>query len=69
MARSPKSEGTAESKVEELTLGVIPEIRTKLMLNLANPAAAFTNRLRSRPHWLGRTEADSRQDSQFRASR
>jgi pyruvate,water dikinase len=34
-------EGTAEFEVEELDLDDIPETRTKVMLNLANPAAAF----------------------------
>ena len=32
--------GTAEFRVEELDLGSVPETRTKVMLNLANPAAA-----------------------------
>ena len=33
-------EGTADYEVEELALDAIPETRTKVMLNLANPAAA-----------------------------
>ncbi len=34
-------EGTAEYEVEELSLEDIPPTRTQVMLNLANPAAAF----------------------------
>ena len=34
-------EGTADFEVEELDLKLIPETRTKVMLNFANPAAAF----------------------------
>ncbi|SME93523.1 phosphoenolpyruvate synthase [Tistlia consotensis] len=34
-------EGTADFSVEELDLAAIPATRTKVMLNLANPAAAF----------------------------
>jgi pyruvate, water dikinase len=34
-------EGRAEYKVEDLDLGTIPATRTQVMLNLANPAAAF----------------------------
>jgi pyruvate, water dikinase len=34
-------EGTAEFEVEELEFGDIPETGTEVMLNLANPAAAF----------------------------
>ena len=34
-------EGTAEFEVKELDLAGIPSTRTKIMLNLANPAAAF----------------------------
>ena len=34
-------EGTSEFEVEELHLDKIPETRTNIMLNLANPAAAF----------------------------
>jgi pyruvate,water dikinase len=34
-------EGTAEFETEERDLGAIPQTRTKVMLNLANPAAAF----------------------------
>ncbi len=34
-------EGTSEFEVEELHLDTIPETRTNIMLNLANPAAAF----------------------------
>ena len=34
-------EGTAEFTVEELDMTDVPETRTKIMLNLANPAAAF----------------------------
>ncbi len=34
-------EGTADFAAEELDLGAIPATRTKVMLNLANPAAAF----------------------------
>jgi pyruvate,water dikinase len=34
-------EGTAEFEVEALALAEIPATRTKIMLNLANPAAAF----------------------------
>ncbi|MEX0853159.1 MAG: phosphoenolpyruvate synthase [Bauldia sp.] len=34
-------EGTAKFEVEELDLSNIPETRTKVMLNLGNPAAAF----------------------------
>jgi len=33
--------GTADFEVEELDLGTVPETRTRVMLNLANPAAAF----------------------------
>jgi pyruvate,water dikinase len=33
--------GTADFEVEELDLGAVPETRTRVMLNLANPAAAF----------------------------
>jgi pyruvate,water dikinase len=33
--------GTADFEVEELDLGAVPETRTQVMLNLANPAAAF----------------------------
>ncbi|MGO4762256.1 phosphoenolpyruvate synthase [Cupriavidus sp. 2KB_3] len=34
-------EGTADYEVEEIDFGSIPATRTKVMLNLANPAAAF----------------------------
>ncbi len=34
-------EGCAEYKVEELSLDAVPQTRTKVMLNMANPAAAF----------------------------
>jgi len=34
-------EGTAEVDVEELDMSVIPATRTKIMLNMADPAAAF----------------------------
>ena len=34
-------EGIADYDVEEVDFGSIPETRTKVMLNLANPAAAF----------------------------
>ena len=34
-------EGTADYKMEDVDLRDIPETRTKVMLNLANPAAAF----------------------------
>ncbi|SPS00071.1 phosphoenolpyruvate synthase [Cupriavidus taiwanensis] len=34
-------EGTADYDVEEIDFGSIPATRTKVMLNLANPAAAF----------------------------
>jgi pyruvate, water dikinase len=34
-------EGIAEYETEELDLGAIPATRTQIMLNLANPAAAF----------------------------
>ncbi|VVD61382.1 phosphoenolpyruvate synthase [Pandoraea soli] len=34
-------EGTADFEVEEIDFGRIPTTRTKVMLNLANPAAAF----------------------------
>jgi pyruvate,water dikinase len=34
-------EGVAEYEVEELALDLVPRTRTKVMLNLANPAAAF----------------------------
>ena len=34
-------EGVAEFEVEDLDLADIPATRTKVMLNLANPAAAF----------------------------
>ncbi|MBM9593103.1 phosphoenolpyruvate synthase [Roseitranquillus sediminis] len=34
-------EGTADYEVEELRLDDIPETRTRIMLNLANPSAAF----------------------------
>jgi len=34
-------EGQADFKVEELSLDDIPQTRTKVMLNLANPSAAF----------------------------
>jgi pyruvate,water dikinase len=34
-------EGRADYKVEELSLEAVPETRTKIMLNLANPSAAF----------------------------
>ena len=34
-------EGSADVEVTELDLGDVPETRTKVMLNLANPAAAF----------------------------
>ncbi|WP_297970299.1 phosphoenolpyruvate synthase [uncultured Amaricoccus sp.] len=33
--------GTADFTVEELDLGAVPATRTRVMLNLANPAAAF----------------------------
>jgi pyruvate, water dikinase len=33
--------GTAAFEVEEMDLGNVPETRTRVMLNLANPAAAF----------------------------
>ncbi len=33
--------GTADFEVEELDFGAVPETRTRVMLNLANPAAAF----------------------------
>ncbi|TPE51443.1 phosphoenolpyruvate synthase [Amaricoccus solimangrovi] len=34
-------EGTADFEVEDMDLGAVPETRTRVMLNLANPAAAF----------------------------
>ena len=34
-------EGTAKFEVEELDLSTLPQTKTKVMLNLANPAAAF----------------------------
>ncbi|VVE87090.1 phosphoenolpyruvate synthase [Pandoraea bronchicola] len=34
-------EGTADFEVEDIDFGSIPSTRTKVMLNLANPAAAF----------------------------
>jgi len=34
-------EGTAKYEVEEIDLGDVPETRTKVMLNLGNPGAAF----------------------------
>lgn len=34
-------EGTADFEIDELNVGNIPRTRTKVMLNLANPAAAF----------------------------
>ena len=34
-------EGTAEVAVQELDMSVVPATRTKIMLNMANPAAAF----------------------------
>ncbi|MEZ5832543.1 MAG: phosphoenolpyruvate synthase [Dongiaceae bacterium] len=34
-------EGAAEIETETLDLGTLPETRTRIMLNLANPAAAF----------------------------
>ena len=34
-------EGTAEYQVDDVDLQAVPETRTKVMLNLANPAAAF----------------------------
>lgn len=34
-------EGTADYSVEDVDLSVVPHTRTKVMLNLANPAAAF----------------------------
>jgi pyruvate,water dikinase len=33
--------GTADFEIEEVRLGEVPETRTKIMLSLANPAAAF----------------------------
>ena len=33
--------GLADIEVEEIQLGAVPETKTKIMLNLANPAAAF----------------------------
>jgi pyruvate, water dikinase len=33
--------GTADFEAEELDLGAVPATRTRVMLNLANPAAAF----------------------------
>ena len=33
--------GTADFEVEEVDLGAVPDTRTRVMLNLANPAAAF----------------------------
>ncbi len=33
--------GTADFEIEELDLGRVPDTRTRIMLNLANPAAAF----------------------------
>jgi len=34
-------EGTAKFEIEELDLNTLPQTRTRVMLNLANPAAAF----------------------------
>lgn len=34
-------QGMAEIEIEELELGEVPETRTKIMTNIANPAAAF----------------------------
>ena len=34
-------EGIADYEVDEIDTGEIPETRTKIMINLANPSAAF----------------------------
>ncbi len=55
-------EGSAEFEVHEIDTGMVPQTRTKVMLNLANPSAAFRwwrlpdRRRRPRAHGVRRLE-------------